>query len=265
MHALSLTDVTLHYRDDGPRDAPALVFSNSLGTDLRVWDKLLPHFASRYRIVRYDKRGHGLTTLPDTAWSMQDNVADLAALLDHLGISGAAVCGLSVGGLIAQGLAAERPDLVKVMILQDTAARIGNDDMWNARIEAISKAGTVAVLADQILERWFSRAFRAEPDGEFALWRQMLVRTPVDGYLGICRTIRDTDLRESTVRLKLPTLALVGAEDGATPPDLVRETADLIDGARFEIIRNAGHLPGVEQPDAVAALMQGFLAGAGYA
>lgn len=264
MHALTLPDVTLHFRDEGPRDGPVLVFSNSLGTDLRVWDRLIPHLPPGLRIVRYDKRGHGLTSLPETGWGMEDNVADLAALMDALEIRGAVVCGLSVGGLIAQGLAAERPDLVRAMILQDTAAKIGHDEMWNERIAAVEGAGTVEVLADAILERWFSKAFRAEPAGELSLWRAMLVRTPAAGYAGVCRTIRDTDLRDSTARLTLPVLAMAGSEDGATPPDLVRETAGLIDGARCEVIRGAGHLPGVERPEEVAALVGAFLREVGH-
>lgn len=264
MHALRLDGATIHFRDEGPRGAPALVFANSLGTDLRVWDKLIPHLPPRLRLVRYDKRGHGLSSLPGEPWSMADNVADLAALLDALDIRDAAVCGLSVGGLIAQGLAAERPDLVQALVLQDTAARIGNDDMWNARISAIEAGGSVEVLADQILERWFSRTFRAEPAGELSLWRAMLTRTPVAGYCGIARTIRDTDLHESTARLRLPTLVICGSEDGATPPDLVRETAALIPGARFVLIRGAGHLPGVESPAEVGALMTAFLTETGH-
>ena len=256
--------VTIHYRDEGPRDAPVLVFSNSLGTDLRVWDKVLPHLPAGLRFVRYDKRGHGLSTNPPGPWSMADNVADLAALLDSLGVSGAAVCGLSIGGLIAQGLATMRPDLIRVMILQDTAAKIGNDEMWSSRINAISEARSIEAVAEGVLERWFSAAFRAQPSGEFALWRNMLLRTPVDGYLRQAEAIRATDYREATSQLKLPVLAMVGAEDGSTPPALVRETADRIDGARFELIEGAGHLPGVERPEHVAALMAAFLRETGH-
>jgi len=238
------------------------VFSNSLGTDFRVWDALLPHLPASLRIIRYDKRGHGLSDCPPQPWGMGDHVADLAGLLDALGVTGAAVCGLSVGGMIAQGLTAERPDLVGALILCDTAAKIGDPDMWNARIAAIAEGG-IASLADAVLERWFTARFRAEPL-KLAPWRNMLVRTTVEGYSGTCAAIRDTDLIESTSRLRLPCLAVCGSEDGATPPDLVRETAGLIPGSRFELIRRAGHIPPVEQPEALGRLITGFLREAGH-
>ena len=131
--------VSLHYHLQGAEDAPLVVFSNSLGTDFRIWDDVIAKLDG-YRTLAYDTRGHGLSDCPSEPWSMKDNVDDLAGLMDHLGLGSAAVCGLSVGGLITQGLAAERPDLVRLMILCDTAAKIGNIDMWQKRIVAI-KAG----------------------------------------------------------------------------------------------------------------------------
>ena len=167
------------------------------------------------------------------------------------------VCGLSVGGIIAQGLAAERPDLVRAVILCDTAAKIGDPDLWDDRIRAVREKG-IAAMADAVMERWFTPAFRRER-ADFPLYRNMLTRTTPGGYAGTCAAIRDTDLRESTGRLSLPCLAVCGDQDGATPPDLVRETAALIPGSRFELIRGAGHIPCVEQPEALGALIAGFL------
>jgi 3-oxoadipate enol-lactonase len=252
----------LHARIEGREHAPALVFSNSLGTDLRVWDALIPHLPTGLRLIRYDKRGHGLSDCPAQPWGMGDHVADLTGLMDALELRDAVVCGLSVGGMIAQGLAAERPDLVRGLVLCDTAAKIGSPEMWDSRIEAIRKGG-IDSLAGTILERWFTRRFR-EHSPEFPLWRNMLLRTPVEGYTGTCAAIRDTDLMESTSRLRLPCLAVCGTEDGATPPDLVRETAALIPGSRFELIRNAGHLPPAEQPEALGRLISGFLKEIGH-
>ncbi|SET60608.1 3-oxoadipate enol-lactonase [Oceanicella actignis] len=262
MQAAVINGCLMHYADQGA-GAP-VVFANSLGTDMRVWDRLIARLPEGLRIIRYDKRGHGLSGLPEDGWGMGDLVQDLAALLDRLEVRGAAVVGLSIGGMIAQGLAAERPDLVRAMVLMDTAAKIGAPGMWDARIAAI-RAGGVEAVADQVLERWFSRATRAARPDELALWRNMLTRTPVEGYLGCCAAIRDTDLLESTARLRLPTLALAGDEDGSTPPDLVRETAALIPGARFALVRGAGHLPGVERPDETARLILDFLKENGFA
>lgn len=262
MRIAHVNSVALHYRLSGPVSAPAVVFSNSLGTDFRIWDAVEAALCDRYRILCYDTRGHGLSDGPDSGWGMRDNVLDLAALMDHLGLRAAAVCGLSVGGLIAQGLAAERPDLVKLLILSDTAAKIGSPDSWAKRIAQVRKDG-VASIADDILKLWFTPLFIAEAP-EFPRYRNMLIRTPVHGYTTTCQAIADTDLIESTSALSLPAMAVVGDRDGSTPPDLVRETAQLIDGCRFEIIRGAGHIPGVEQPGALVSLMMDFMTAHGH-
>lgn len=258
MRGVKLNGVVVHYADEGPADGFPVVFANSLGTDYRVWDRLTPLLPTGLRLIRYDKRGHGLSEAPPAPYQMGDLVAEAAGLMDHLGVKDALFVGLSIGGLIAQGLAAERPDLVRAMVLMDTAAKIGNDQIWNDRIAAIRKGG-VAALEEPILERWFSKDFRANRTEELACWRAMLCRTTVDGYTGCGAAIRDTDLMDSTARLTLPTLAMAGDEDGSTPPDLVRETAGLIPGSRFEVIRGSGHLPCIEQPDVVARHIVAFM------
>lgn len=263
MRAIAIGDGFAHVSDTGPRDAPALVFSNSLGTDFRIWDRLLPLLPAGLRIIRYDTRGHGLSSCPPGQWRMEYLVDDLARILDALGVREAALCGLSVGGMIAQGLAAARLDLVRGLILCDTAARIGTKQMWDERIAAV-EAGGIAALEESILARWFSKRFREERKGELALWRAMLTRTPLAGYAGVSAAIRDADLRAQTATLRLPTLAVAGDEDGSTPPDLVAETAALIPGSRFEVIRGAGHLPCIEQPEALGGHVARFLREIGH-
>lgn len=257
MDVVTLDDVALHYRLDGPSTAPALVFANSLGTDFRIWDPVMPFLPAGLRVVRYDKRGHGLSDLPAGDWGMAEHVADAAGLMDHLGIRGAVFCGLSVGGMIAQGIAAERPDLVRAVILCDTGARLGAPEMWDERIETAMTRG-IDAMADAVMERWFTAEFRAG-HAAFPAYRNMLCRTTPGGYAATCRAIRDTDLMESTARLRIPCLALCGDHDLATPPDLVRETAELIPGSRFELIRGAGHIPCVERPREMAGLIVEFL------
>lgn len=255
--------IVLHYEDRGSPDMPAIAFSNALGTDFRIWDSVVSRLEDRYRIVRYDKRGHGLSDAPPAPYRMTDHVDDLAGLLGHLGITNTAVVGLSVGGMIAQGLAALRPDLVAAIVLCDTAHRIGTEDIWNERIDTV-KARGIAALADATMQRWFTPGFRTPGNPDLSGYVNMLVRTPVDGYTGTCAALRDADLTESTKALKLPVLLVAGDQDGSTPPDLVRSTAALIAGSRFEIIRDAGHLPCIEQPDVTARLIGDFLAGAGH-
>ena len=258
MKIAALNGIKIHYSVEGPEDGFPVVFSNSLGTDFRVWDKLLPLMPEGLRIIRYDKRGHGLSEAPEAPYYMGDLVQDAAALMDFLGVESALFIGLSIGGMIAQGLAAERPDLVRAMVLSDTAVKIGNEPMWAERVAAV-RAGGIEALEESILTRWFSKDFHADHTEELAGWRHMLCRTPVEGYVGCSQAIADTDLYSSTARLTLPTLAVVGSEDGSTPPDLVRETAELIAGSQFKVIRKAGHLPCVEKPAELADLIIEFM------
>lgn len=261
MHMADLGDVRLHYRIDGDPDGLPVVFSNSLGTDLRLWDPILPLLPKGLKFIRYDKRGHGLSSLPSAPYSMGSLVRDAEALLDQLEIRNCVFVGLSIGGMIAQGLAVKRLDIVRAMVLSNTAAKIGTPEMWDQRISAI-QAGGIESLADAVMERWFGTAFRATP--ELDLWRAMLVRQPDEGYIGCSAAISGTDFFTPTSGLRLPTLGIAGSEDGATPPDLVRETVDLIPGSQFHLIRKAGHLPCVEQPQEYARVLSAFLNTVGH-
>jgi 3-oxoadipate enol-lactonase len=258
MQVRTINALRTHVAVTGDPDGVPLVFANSLGTDFRIWDRVLALLPPGLRVLRYDMRGHGLSDAPPGDYFMGDLVADAAALMEATGFRDAVFVGLSIGGIVAQGLAAERPDLVAAAVLSNTAAKIGTEATWRERMAAV-RAGGIEAIADGVMEKWFTRAFHAERPEELALWRHMLTRTPVDGYLGCCAAIADTDLRESTAGLAQPVLAIVGDADGSTPPDLVRETAASIRGARFEIIRGAGHIPCVEQPEATARLITGFL------
>ncbi|WP_370445229.1 3-oxoadipate enol-lactonase [Oceanibium sediminis] len=258
MQMIPTNDISTNALIDGPDDGQAVVFVNSLGTDLRVWDAVLPLLPGDLRILRYDMRGHGRSDAPPAPYHMGTLVADLAALLDTLKVRRAVVVGLSIGGIVAQGLAAERPDLVRALVLADTAAKIGTPELWQTRIDAVRKGGLEAIAGD-VMARWFSPRFRRDQPEACALWQARLTDTPAEGYMGCCAAIAETDLMESTSRLRLPALVICGAMDGATPPDLVRETAALIPGADFRLIPGAGHLPCIEAPDLVATLIGGFL------
>lgn len=260
MQFTEINGVNLHYQVIGaPDDKPVLVFSNSLGTDFRIWRDVIMQFVGDYAIVAYDKRGHGLSDVGDAPYAMDDHVADLIGLLDHLKVSNAIVCGLSVGGMIAQGVALTRPDLVRALILCDTGHKIGTDELWDSRIASVEKEG-IASIADSILERWFSVAYRRPNNPDFAGYRNMLVRTPAAGYAGTGVAIRDTDFTQRVGTIDKPTLCVVGDEDRATPPQLVKELAGLIPGAKFEMITGAGHLPCIEKPDILVDIMKAFLA-----
>jgi len=261
MQVADLGDVQLHYRVDGDPDGAPVVFANSLGTDLRLWDPVLPLLPAGLKLIRYDLRGHGLSSVPSGPYSMGALIRDAERLLDLLQIRDCVFVGLSIGGMIAQGLAVKRLDQIRALVLSNTAAKIGTADMWQQRIDAVNADG-IEPLADGVMERWFARDFRANP--EISLWRAMLAQQSPLGYAGCCAAIAGTDFYTPTSGLRLPTLGIAGSEDGATPPDLVRETIDLIPGSSFSLIRKAGHLPCVEQPAKYAALLSTFLQDIGH-
>jgi len=256
MQTISRDGVTLHVAVSGAADGFPIIFANSLGTDLRVWDLLLPYLGDGYRIIRFDKRGHGLSDCLDAPYSIDDLALDAIAVADAFDVTGAAFVGLSIGGLIGQAVALKRPDLVSSLVLMDTAAKIGEADMWNARVAALTDGG-IEGIAEAVLDRWFAPALRNDPVA-LAPWRNMLVRTPLEGYIGCCQAIAAADYRAAAAQVDVPVMAMVGADDLATAPDVVRATAELYDAA-FHILPDAGHLPCVEQPQAVARLITEFL------
>ena len=261
MEILELSDCTLRVLAEGPEDGPPVVFANSLGTDLRLWDEVVARLPAGLRVVRYDKRGHGLSTCPKPPYSMGTLVRDAEHVIGHFGLRDVVFVGLSIGGLVAQGLAAKRLDLVRAIVLSNTAAKIGTRELWESRVAAIEADGLPA-MADAIMERWFSKGFRESP--AVAPWRRMVETCPEAGYIGCSMAIAGTDFYTPTAGLRLPAMVIAGDRDGATPPDLVRETANLIPGARFELMHGVGHLPCVEAPEAYAALLTGFLGEIGH-
>lgn len=254
MQFARIGDITLHYRTRGlGANRPAVVFVNSLGTDLRLWDDVVEAMPD-VACLRYDKRGHGLSDLGGTTSSIDDHVADLVGLMDHVGIDRAVICGVSVGGLIAQGLYRSRPDRVSALLLSNTALRIGDADGWNSRISTVTGQG-ISVLADGILERWFSPAFRQPQNVAFAGFRNMLLRQSATGYAATCAAIRDADFTAAASSIAVPTLCVAGDLDGATPPAMVEALAAAVPGAVYRLIEGTGHLPMVERPAAFAALL----------
>lgn len=244
----------MHYRIDGPADGPVVVFANSLGTDLRLWDQLLDELP-QIRAVRFDKRGHGLSD-EGGDYGIDDLADDAAALIEHLGLGRVIFVGLSIGGMIAQNISARRPDLIRAAVLSNTAVKMGTQQSWSERIAAVRDAGLDSI-ADVIMQRWFAPTFRARP--ELAAWRNMVVRTSGNGYIAACHALANADLTATTRKLALPVTVIAGDQDGSSPAELVKATADLIPGATFHVIPDAGHLPCVEQPAAFAAILRNFL------
>ncbi len=257
MNCITYDGVSLHVRDEGDINGRVVMFSNSLGTDLRVWDALLPHLPEGLRLVRYDSRGHGLSDCTPPPYTIDSLIDDAVIVIDALKLTDITFVGHSIGGLVGQGLAAREPDLLRGLALMNTAVKIGDHDFWAKRIEQVLAAG-ISGMSDTVLSRWFSTDFLNQ-EARLAPWRNMLNRTTVEGYTGSCSAIAGADFTKSTANLKLPILTIAGENDSLTPPELVQATAALCH-ADFQIVENACHIPSVEHPLKVSALLSDFLA-----
>ena len=250
--------LTTHYTLEGSGEGIPLVFINALGTDLRIWDGVVTHLTNRHPILRFDKRGHGLSDCPPAPYSIRDFSSDLFGLLEQLGISQTILVGISVGGMIALDFAASWPERVHSMVLCDTAPVIGTADLWNERINKL-RADGMGSMAEAILARWFAPTFKEKSPAAYQGYYNMLTRMPVEGYTGTCEALRDADLTQATRTIEAHTLILCGTEDVSTPPDLVRGFVELMPDAEFQEIPGAGHSSCVEQPDLVAEQIERFL------
>ena len=238
--------VEVNYVLEGPEDASVLVLSNSLGTTLEMWDDQAPALRERFRLLRYDGRGHGGSPVPPGPYTIGDLGRDVLSLLDRLEIERASFCGLSIGGMVGMWLASEVPERFERLALCCTAARL-DPESWRARAEKVRAEG-VGAVADAVVERWFTPQFRASRPETHEWAGRMLRETDAEGYAGCCEAIRDMDLRERLDRITAPTLVISGADDPATPPEHGELIRDAVRGARFEVVPNAAHLANVEQP-----------------
>lgn len=257
-----INDTLLHYRTCGPAGAPALVFVNSLGTDARIWDTVIATFSDHYFCLSYDKRGHGLSDAPTGGYTLDNHLDDLDGLLLSLGLEQVVLVGVSVGGVIAQGMALRAPERVAGLVLCCTAPRMGDKAMWNARIDKALSQGLLP-MADPVMERWFSPDFRRTRPVELAGWRNLFLSTNPQGYAGTCATLRDTDLSGAIAKIAAPTLIVAGDADLAAPVDLVRNCT-AIPHSRLEVLAGVGHIPSIEQPAALARLITDFLKEVGH-
>ena len=247
------------YRWDGPEGAPVLVLSNSLGTSKELWDAQLDAFTERYRLLRYDQRGHGQSDAPSGPYSIERLGLDVVEMLEANEIATAHFCGLSLGGMTGQWLGTNAGDRIGRLILANTSAYMGPPSAWQERIELVLTDG-MATMAELACERWFTAGFRASSPDEVAAIKALLHATPPEGYAGCCAAIRDMDQRASVAGISVPTLVIGGSLDPATPPPHSEQLSSAIEGAEL-VFLEAAHLSNVEQPDAFNAAVLNFLAG----
>ena len=242
----------------GPADAPVLMLSSSLGTTKHMWDPQMQAFAGRYRVVRYDRRGHGNSGVPKGPYNMEMLARDAIAVMDGLGLKKVNWLGLSMGGMEGMWLGANAPDRIEKLILSNTSTYYADKTPWHTRIETVSKAGSVAAISDAVINAWLTQDFQKNNPAETARMKEMMIATPVEGYLSCCAAVRDMDHREIIKSITAPTLIIAGSKDMATNVEAAEFIRDRIKGSKLAIV-DAAHIANVEQPGAYAKDVLAFL------
>jgi 3-oxoadipate enol-lactonase len=259
MPRIEVNGARLFYTLSGKADAPVLMMSNSLGTTLEMWQPQLAALESRFHLLRYDMRGHGKSDVREAACSIGTLGQDVLSLLDELQIGKVHFCGLSIGGVIGQWLGANAPERLKSLVLCNTAARIGTLESWNERIAAVEQGG-VASIAQAVIQRWFTPAFRLASPGAVAPLQAMLLATNPRGYVLLCAALRDMDQRKLVESIRLPTYVIAGDHDPATTLEDAKFLQERIPGARL-IALPVAHISNVEAADQFNAAVIEFLQG----
>jgi 3-oxoadipate enol-lactonase len=240
--------------------AATVVLSNSLGATMAMWDAQVPALAQRFRVLRYDTRGHGISPVPPGPYAIDDLVDDVIALLDHLGLARVHFAGLSLGGMTGIRLAARSPERIARLALLCTSARLDTAPDYRERAALVRARGT-GTIAEAVVGRWFTPGFHARHPDRISAARAMVASTAAEGYAGCCEALAVMDLGPDLARITAPTLALGGADDQATPPPHLQRIAHGIRGARLLIVPHAAHLASAEQPEIVTRALLSHLAG----
>jgi 3-oxoadipate enol-lactonase len=247
----------INYAFSGPEDAPVLLLSHSLGTNFTMWDAQLPQLSKSFRVLRYDTRGHGQSEISRGPYDFDKLGRDVLGLADELGIAKFSFCGLSMGGVTGMWLGINASYRLHKLALCSTAAKIGNAETWNARIEAVRKGGMKAVAAGT-MERWFTASFRQREPQTVDRIQKMVESTDLQGFIACCEALREADFRESIKQIRTPTLVLAGAHDAGTTPADGKFIANQIAGARY-VELDAAHLSNIEQREAFTEELSKFL------
>jgi len=254
---LSLGTLRVYYEITGAASAPTLVLSNSLGTNLGMWEPQVAEFSRAFRLVTYDTRGHGQSAVTPGPYSVAQLANDVLAMLDALSVSSFSFCGLSLGGMIGMHLAMHVPDRVNKLVLCNTAPKIGTQEAWNARIAAVKEGGMGAVT-DAVLERWYTAQFRQSSRPAVAKTKEMLLNTPAEGYIGCCAAVRDMDQREGIQQIRIPTLVIAGKHDPVTTVADARFMVGSIQQAEL-LELPAAHLSNIEAAEEFTQAVMRFL------
>ncbi|MBV8271028.1 MAG: 3-oxoadipate enol-lactonase [Cupriavidus sp.] len=252
-----LADVKIHYRLDGDEHLPVLVLSNSLGTNFDMWQPQIAALSQRFRVLRYDTRGHGESSVTPGPYSIAQLGGDVIGLLDHLGLQRVHFCGLSMGGITGMWLALHHADRLNRLVLCNTAAYIGPPENWTNRAALVEREGMGAIAA-AVVDKWLTPDFSAQQPELVQRLQAMLGATNASGYAANCLAVRDSDLRRDIQRIQAPTLVIAGSGDLPTPPADGRYLADTIPGARY-VELYAAHLSNLQQADGFSQAVLEFL------
>jgi 3-oxoadipate enol-lactonase len=247
----------IHADVEGPERAPVLMLSNSLGTNLHMWDEQVSPFTRHFRLLRYDRRGHGQSSAPKGPYTMERLGRDVIGVLDALGIQRINWCGLSMGGMVGMWLGANAANRVDKLILSNTSAYFPDKTMWDGRIKMVREKG-LAGIVDANMERWFTSGFRERAPAAMAKMREMFLATKLDGYVGCGEAIRDMDHRPLLSKITAPTLVIGGKYDPATTLEAGEFIKEHVPGAQIAVL-DAAHISNLEQPQAYAETVLGFL------
>jgi 3-oxoadipate enol-lactonase len=242
---------------EGSDSAPVLMLSNSLGTNLHMWDDQAREWAKHFHLVRYDRRGHGKSGAPQGPYSMERFGRDVLAIMDALEIEKASWCGLSMGGMVGQWLGANAPGRIEKLILSNTNYYYADKAPWADRIKLVQEKG-LAQLVDPNMERWFTKDFRDRAPQTIGRMKDIFLATDPVGYIASCEAIRDMDFRSTNARITAPTLVIVGNQDPATPPSAGEAIAQQIKGAKLAAL-DAAHISNMEQPKVYTEIVLKFL------
>ncbi len=255
-----MSAVAVHHVVTGPADAPVVVLSNSLGATHRTWDAQAAALAERFRVVRYDTRGHGDSPVPPGPYSIDDLADDVVALLDRLGVAKAHVVGLSLGGMTGMRLAARNPERVDRLVVLCTGAHLTPSSAWTERAATVRDGGAVAV-AEAVVARWYTPGFLDANPAVRKESEEMVATTPAEGYAGCCEVIAAMDLRPDLPHITAPTLAIAGADDPATPPPHLEEIAAAVRDGRLLVVPDSAHLANAQQPGTITPAIIEHLTG----
>ena len=258
MEMISVNGVAINTYEVGPKGAPTVIFSNSLGTDLRKWLPFIPFIPNQFRAIFYDKRGHGLSEISPNPFSINELTDDLIQIAEAKNVKSFCIVGVSIGGQIGLNAAAKYPEKIGALVFSNTAPKIRDNQFWDNRMNAIQENG-LSYVADGALSNWFSKDYRTHNSLQLQCWKAMFNRTTLKGYLSCCEVLKKTNLVSQAKNLSQETLVIGGTEDGSTPPEMVKEGFKYFQNARLEIMNGPGHIPHIEKPKEYSQLIFSFI------